>query len=78
VLVLRERHSQRAGEPIATKAIGATGTVDLHVRSAGNPRQKLRRTGRATVRLRVTYKPKFSDRYTRSKRVTLIKGHHRK
>jgi hypothetical protein len=51
------------------------GTVQFQVRATGKRKRKLRRTGRAKLRLTFTYTPTGGDPSTQSLKVKLKKGH---
>jgi DNA-binding beta-propeller fold protein YncE len=65
-------------EGVGVRALNATvpgaGRFLVPIGAAGHKLETLRRTGRASLRARVTYTPKRGDPRTRSKAVTLLKN----
>lgn len=57
----------------ASRAVSAAGVVNLLVKAKGKTKKKLNKTGKAKVKVRVTYKPTGGTANTQSKSVKLIK-----
>jgi hypothetical protein len=66
--------TQRAGgEAAASKTVSASGMVKLLIKPQGKTRRMLNETGKAKVKVKVTYTPTGGDPNTQPKRIKLIK-----
>jgi hypothetical protein len=66
--------TQRAGGgAVVSKVVTAPGTVNLLVKVKGKPKHKLIKTGKAKVKVTVTFTPTGGDPSTQSKKLTLKK-----
>jgi hypothetical protein len=74
--------TQRPGGAVASKAVAAAGTVKLLVKAKGKTRHTLNKTGKAKVKVSVTYTPSETsiggitgEPNTQTKHVKLVKKH---
>jgi hypothetical protein len=77
---VKAQRTGRAARTVASKTVGAAGTVKLKIKPKGKTRRKLTDTGRAKVKVKVTFTPNgtatgdvIGDPNTKSKRVKLVK-----
>ncbi len=62
-----------ASAAVISRRVTAPGKVKLRIRARGSKKRRLERTGRVSVRLKVTYTPTGGDHRTRSKKLRLKK-----
>jgi hypothetical protein len=65
--------TERFGGAAASKAVNSAGPVKLLVRPKGKTKHKLAKTGKAKVKISVTYTPTGGNPATQSERVKLVK-----
>ena len=70
--LVKQRPGDRALRTVA-KAVSAPGTVKLTVRSKGKKNRKLNRTGKVSVKAKVTFTNTGGFQLTEAKRIKLVK-----
>jgi hypothetical protein len=71
--VVKQRTPRRAQASSALARKVRAGTVKLLVKAKGKAKKRLNRTGRAKVKVKVTYKPRGGERSSQTKTVKLKK-----
>lgn len=71
---VRAQRPDGSARVTAGRAVDAAGTVKLRVKAKGKSKHKLNHTGKAKLKLKVTYTPSGGSPNTEAKRVKLVKA----